>query len=284
VITKLLVSAIVCVKNGEALVGDCLESIRGNSPAEIVVLDGKSTDRTQEIAQRFTNKIYISDKGLGYLRQLGAEKATEDHIVYVDSDVIMPKGTIETMFDELKTNGYAGIHAQIQTIATTNYWEWARQEDLNLQYNKPGKTLRDIPMMTSLWRKDIILKYKFDPFFVGGAEHSDLCRRVTADGYKLGSSSAFIYHRHRATLSTFVRQRYWHGQGMSRFIWKYKFFWGVANLAFPVEPLHLARCLLKGKLRLLPYVFVCDSAYWAGMALEFARLSRKHLSREELTG
>ena len=50
--TKLLVSAMVCVKNGEAIVDDCLESIRSNSPAEIVVLDGKSTDRTQEIARR----------------------------------------------------------------------------------------------------------------------------------------------------------------------------------------------------------------------------------------
>lgn len=269
---KLPISVVVCAKNSEATMAECLESIQNNHPTEIIVMDGNSTDRTQEIAQGYTDKICVSDKGLGYQRQLGAEQATEDYIIYVDSDVIVPTRTLEIMLGELITDGYVGIQAEVRASSVANYWEWARQEDLNLTYNHPGEAKSGISAMTALWRREIILKYKFDPFFSGAYEDGDISHRVSVAGHKLGCSQAFVYHHHRSTLGRFIRQKYWHGQGCAHFIWKHKFFLGLPNLISPISPLNLLKCLTKREPRLLPYFIVGDLSHWGGMTRELARL------------
>lgn len=281
---KLPISVIVCAKNSEATINDCLKSIKDNHPAEIIVVDGNSIDQTREIAQRYTDKIYTLGKGIGNDSQLGLEKATEDFVAYIDSDVIVPKGTLEMMISELKTASYAGIYAQIKAPSTSNYWEWATQQDIHLAYNHPGETKMEIPNMTGLWKRAIITKYGFDPLFTGAYADGDLSYRVRAAGHKLGCSRAFIYHRHRSTLRRIIRQRYWHGKGGARFIWKHRFFLGLLNLFFPVGPLHLARCILKGKPQIIPYVVVRDGAHWSGMVKELARLLWYFARRVEITG
>ena len=278
---SLPVSVVVCVKNGEATIAECLESIQDNHPAEIIIMDGNSTDRTREIAQRYTDKIYSLEEGLGYRFQFGTEQATKDYVAYVDSDVVVPSGTLEVMLGELTATRYVGIHAQIQAISTSDYWERARQQDLHITYNHPGKPLRSISTMTALWRRDIILKYRFDPFFTIGAADADIFYRVTADGHKLGCSQAFIYHRHRATLGSLIRQGYWHGQSWARFLWKHKSLWNMSYLVRPSGPVRLAKCLLNGKPQFIPYVFVYDVSGWVGRVIEFARLLWRRLLREE---
>lgn len=276
--SNLPISVVICARNSEATIAECLESIQSNHPAEIIVMDNNSADRTAEIARRYTDKIYVLEEGLGYRFQFGTEQAKEDYIAYVDSDVVVPSGTLEVMLDELKTDGYAGIQAQVQAPSVSNYWEWARQQDLHLTYNHPGEAKYGITTMTALWRREIILKHRFDPFFSGAYVDGDISHRVVAAGHKLGCSQAFIYHHHRSTLGRFIRQRYWHGQGCAHFIWKHKLFWGLANILCPVGPVHLAKCLLSGKPQLIPYVFVCDTCHWAGTVTGFARLLIRRLS------
>ena len=275
--TKLPISIVICAKNSEATLEDCLESLINNNPAEIIIMDGASTDRTLEIGQKYTSKIYVNHQGMGYRFQRGTELATEDYVAYVDSDVVVPPGTLETMLANLRNSDYAAIHAQILAGRISNYWEWARQEDIRIQYNHPGKTLEAIPTMTALWRKDVVLKYKFDPFFTDAAVDGDICRQVVGAGYKIGCSQAATYHYHRSSLAALMRQRYWHGLGCGRFMWKYKFFWGWANLLFPVGPLHLISCIINRRPQLLPYIVVCDGCLWVGVIVEVWRLLRNRL-------
>lgn len=51
------VSLCMIVKNEEDVLGRCLESVSGLVD-EIVIVDTGSTDRTQDIAARFTDKIF----------------------------------------------------------------------------------------------------------------------------------------------------------------------------------------------------------------------------------
>ncbi|MAH39167.1 MAG: hypothetical protein CL873_01330 [Dehalococcoidales bacterium] len=274
---KLPISVVICVMNGEKTLESCLQSITDNNPTEIIIMDGASTDRTLEIGQKYTNKIYVSHQGMGYRFQRGTDLATEDYVAYIDSDVVVPPGTLETMLAELSNSDYAAIHAQILAGQISNHWEWARQEDIRIQYNHPGKTVRGIPTMTALWKKDIVLKYKFDPFFTGAFVDGDICHEVVAAGYKFGCSEAVTYHYHRSSLTALMKQRYWHGQGGGRFIWKHKFFWGWVNMLFPVGPLHLISCIINRKPHLLPYIVVCDGSLWAGTIVELWRLLRNRL-------
>ena len=60
------VSAVVICGNEEANIADCLESVKWCD--EIVVVDSMSTDRTPEIAARYTSKV-IRRPWPGYIAQ-----------------------------------------------------------------------------------------------------------------------------------------------------------------------------------------------------------------------
>ena len=65
---------------------DCLESVTWAD--EIVVLDSGSTDRTLEIARRYTEHVHVSDdwRGFGVQRQRLHELCTGDWVLMVDAD------------------------------------------------------------------------------------------------------------------------------------------------------------------------------------------------------
>ena len=66
---NLPISVIIVARNSERTIEECMNSVQRNNPAEIIVVDGNSTDSTIEIAKRYTKRVY-SDKGrgLGYER------------------------------------------------------------------------------------------------------------------------------------------------------------------------------------------------------------------------
>lgn len=80
-----MLSAIVIVKNEEKLLGNCLESIKWAD--EIVVFDNGSSDKTVEIAKKFTDKVFILEgQDFASLRNETVKKALGDWILFVDAD------------------------------------------------------------------------------------------------------------------------------------------------------------------------------------------------------
>lgn len=87
------VSLCMIVKNEEALLGQCLNSVCGLVD-EIIIVDTGSTDRTKELARRFTDHIYdftwIND--FSAARNFAYERATMDYILWMDADeMILPE-------------------------------------------------------------------------------------------------------------------------------------------------------------------------------------------------
>jgi len=66
------------------------------TPIEIIVVDGGSSDKTVEIARRFTDKVYsIKKRGISAGRNYGAKHANGDILVFLDTDVIFPLDFVE---------------------------------------------------------------------------------------------------------------------------------------------------------------------------------------------
>ncbi len=79
------VAAVVITKNEERNIEDCLASLRWAD--EIVVVDAESTDRTVEIAARFTPHVFVRPwPGYGPQKNFGFEQATADWLLVVDAD------------------------------------------------------------------------------------------------------------------------------------------------------------------------------------------------------
>jgi len=84
-------SVVINTKNAESTIQATLNSVK--FAQEIIIVDMKSEDKTVEIAQKFTDKIY-AHKDVGYVepaRNYAIKKATGDWILIVDADEEVPQ-------------------------------------------------------------------------------------------------------------------------------------------------------------------------------------------------
>lgn len=105
-----MLSVIVIAKNEEKMIAPCLESIKQLAD-EIIVVDNGSSDKTIEIAKRYTDKI-MSFEGQDFaaLRNKAAEKVVGDWILYVDADERVLSSLKEEIL-ELVQNGDKSAYA-----------------------------------------------------------------------------------------------------------------------------------------------------------------------------
>ena len=86
------ISACIIVKNEEQFLEECLNSIKDLAD-EIIIVDTGSTDKSIEIAKKFTDKRYtfawIND--FAKARNFSLTKATSDWILIIDSDEVIAK-------------------------------------------------------------------------------------------------------------------------------------------------------------------------------------------------
>ena len=84
------ISVCMIVKNEEAVLARCLESLQGIAD-EIIVVDTGSTDKTKEIASRYTDKLYdfawVND--FSAARNFAFSKATKEYIYSADADEVL---------------------------------------------------------------------------------------------------------------------------------------------------------------------------------------------------
>ena len=84
------ISLCMIVKNEEAVLSRCLESVK-DIVDEIIIVDTGSTDKTKEIAYHYTEKVYdfkwADDFSLA--RNYSFSKATKDYQMWLDADDII---------------------------------------------------------------------------------------------------------------------------------------------------------------------------------------------------
>ena len=258
------ISVVVIARNASSTIGEALASIQKNQPAEIIVVDGCSTDETMQIARRFTDRVY-SDEGRdkAYARQHGAEKATQEYIAYVDADVTLEEGSLATMLDELRRSDCVSMSArQILAPECSNYWGWASTQHTGYSQRRSGG--ESLSTMACLLRRETILKYGFDPD-AGARDDVIVETKLKQQGYKLGVSSASVYHHHKMDFNSFVKYRFFLGELAPGYLREYG--WRRAEFWPPVVMVYwLGFCLIKGKFKLIPYFVVNGVAQTAGMA------------------
>lgn len=98
-----MISVCMIVKNEEAVLGRCLQALEPLK-YEIVIVDTGSTDRTKEIAARYTDKIYdfTWQNDFSAARNFSIEKASNNKVLIIDSDEIIVevnKGELERLVE-----------------------------------------------------------------------------------------------------------------------------------------------------------------------------------------
>lgn len=102
------VSAVLIVKNEEANLPQCLESLSWVD--EIVVVDSGSTDRTMEIARDYGARVLQTPwLGFGKTKQLAVDAATHDWVFSIDADeevTELLRCKIQSILEKPQKQGY----------------------------------------------------------------------------------------------------------------------------------------------------------------------------------
>ncbi|MFH1663411.1 MAG: glycosyltransferase family 2 protein [archaeon] len=101
-------SVIIPLHNGEKIIEKTLEGVYNQSlkPDEVIVIDDCSTDNSLDIVKKFPCKIIKLEKNSGpaVARNLGAEKAKGNILVFVDVDAVLEKHVLERMIQDYEEN------------------------------------------------------------------------------------------------------------------------------------------------------------------------------------
>jgi len=96
---KTIVSIIIATKNEERILDKTLASIKKqtypSSLIEIIVVDNNSTDKTKQIAQKYTDKIYNKGPERGAQKNLGVKHSRGSILFFPDADMIMSKNLVK---------------------------------------------------------------------------------------------------------------------------------------------------------------------------------------------
>jgi len=94
-------SIVMIVRNEEVVLSRCLDSVK--EADEIIIVDTGSVDKTKEVAQRFTDKIYDFKwcDDFAKARNFALSKATGEWVLSIDADEYLEEGGVQKIKDYL---------------------------------------------------------------------------------------------------------------------------------------------------------------------------------------
>jgi glycosyltransferase involved in cell wall biosynthesis len=105
-----LVSVIIPTKNSAELLTKCLDSVISQSykNLEIILVDNNSSDKTKEIAAKYTNLVFNQGPERSAQVNFGVTKASGEFVYKIDSDFVLEKEVIAQCVAEI-TKGFDAI-------------------------------------------------------------------------------------------------------------------------------------------------------------------------------
>ncbi len=157
----------------------------------MIVVDDASTDRTKEIASSFGVKIFSLEtrQNANFCRNIGAENAEGDILLFIDSDVFSKKNTIEMTHKAFEKNN---VDAIVGVYAVSNEYPNLTSKYKNLwirfSYMISEPAIDWIFGAVSAIKKDVFLKA--DGFKKGmqakrGTDDLELGKRLSKMNYKI---------------------------------------------------------------------------------------------------
>jgi glycosyltransferase involved in cell wall biosynthesis len=205
-------TVVIPARNAEALLDDCLGSVLRESPAEVIVVDGMSTDDTVNRARALGARV-LSDEGQGlpYARALGAQTAETRYVALVDADVVLPEGSLSRLFAEFREGGYTALQAGLHSTGGPGYWGRALAH-----HHRTGRSRNWFGVVATIFERDTLLEYGFDDRFLSG-EDIDLRWRLRKAGARIGvSRRTQVIHRFDDQFAFALDQWLADGRGLAR--------------------------------------------------------------------
>jgi glycosyltransferase involved in cell wall biosynthesis len=224
----------LCVKNGSKVVKTAFDSISiQDYPHEflkLVIVDDGSTDNTLSLAKEFSQKTDITTfitssngKGLGATRQIAADNAEGDYILWIDDDLVFAEDFIRKQVDFMEENPNMGAAQGIafKTIPQATIFNIVEARNIVTTESKTreigcGGTIFRLKALQGVGGFDITIK--------GAGEDVDVTRRIKKSGWAIAPNNLAQQRKGHppATLKALWRKSFWYGYANHFIYHKYK--------------------------------------------------------------
>jgi len=218
-----IVSIVIATKNSAKFFENCLRSIKNQSynAIEIIIVDGKSTDNTREVAKRYACRVYTYvpqvKKGsfdASFKRNYGATKAKGAYIYWVDADMELPKGLVK------EAVSLCGRGAAAVILPEDSFGEgiWIRAKNLERRCYWGDETV-ECPRFFTRFAWDFI--GGLDESLGAGGDDLDLYQKLLERGFTVSRASNIVMHNEGAlTLWILIKKHFMYGRDTLRYFYK----------------------------------------------------------------
>lgn len=202
---KSKVSAIITTKNSAKTLEKLLKSLKNQTykSLEIIVVDNNSSDKTVEIAKRYTKNVYRKGPERSAQRNLGAEKSTGRYLLFLDSDMELTKRVVEDCVQTAQKFGFKSLVIPERTIgeglipAVRRFEREMYMGDLTIE-------------VARFFERSVFFKFGGYDLELTGPEDYDLPYRISKK-YKVGWSNYYILHNESGLdLFSLLRKKYYY--------------------------------------------------------------------------
>ncbi|HGU0702976.1 TPA: glycosyltransferase family 2 protein, partial [Escherichia coli] len=193
------ISLVICTYNRGDYLDRCLDYLsKSYSDAfEVIVVNGPSTDNTNDVLSRWQDKIKIRsnpERNLSRSRNIGIEAAAGDLIAFIDDDAI----PFLDWFDRI-VNYYITSHNFVAGVGGPTYYAGTLQfqavdifvDNFGSGIVNPGKGIKEDPDYrrsllgtNSVFRRDYLVEAGgFDEEYDYFLDETDVCFRLINNGY-----------------------------------------------------------------------------------------------------
>ena len=212
---RLTVSVIVPAYNAEAVLPDCLQALQQQTapPDEIIVADDGSSDRTAQVAREMGVKVLShARQGPAAARNLGAEGACGDILLFTDADCAPAPEWVATLSQPFRNPHVVGAKGTYRTRQKSLVSRFVQQE-YEYKYERLARRqfIDFIDTYSAAYRREVFLDNGgFDAAFTApSVEDQEFSFRLARKGYALVfTPAAAVYHQHDANVGEYVRRKF----------------------------------------------------------------------------
>ncbi len=201
------ISVVVCVRNEEKRLRDCLESVVRNQPDEIILVDGGSTDATVAIARQFQGVRVIESpsSNLTRDRQKGIDSARNDLIAMVDADHRLADGDLASLCRDMDEFRLDIVQSGLVSHSRGGFWDSAEEASWELTHNNPPGPRAMVGTAPAIYRKHV---FDFARFIYRLSRFPQL---------RFGIGRTRVRQYHFSDFRTYVKKFQWYGKGDGEF-------------------------------------------------------------------
>ncbi|MDY6862566.1 MAG: glycosyltransferase family 2 protein [Thermodesulfobacteriota bacterium] len=279
------VSIIVVCLNEEINIDACLNTLINQTyppdKYEVIVVDGGSTDRTQELVKGFEKgvsniRLVVElKKGTAAGRNTGIRASQYDYVAFIDADCEAPSDWLATLVKSYRNR--KDLDQKLIAVGGTNIppegmGDFLKSVGIALD-SYPGsfssiqgrrfKRHIYVPSLSTVnvlyERQKIIEIGYFDETLGSEAEDADINFRLITAGYRLYFvPDSFVWHKMRSTPKTWLKNMFRYGKGRARLLKRHSQMWAL-SYTLPLIFLVVMTSILLipfSKLFLLPLIYL----------------------------